>query len=144
MTRYARQLEAKVEKLQEMLQREMRLRSGLPSPYAPASIAQPGPRCVRRRVRFPSLDIDTGHDTALVRKRCVNRPAAGGCIAATIRTVSCVMTEPVPSRADRTEALRQPSPPPPPRRSFVERVKSLSSGAALATVTDGSPAAAEV
>jgi len=45
VSRYARQLEAKVEKLQEMLQREMRRSAGLPSPYAPASIAQGAPRC---------------------------------------------------------------------------------------------------
>ena len=50
MARYARQLETKVEKLQEMLQREMRRSAGLPSPYAPASIAQAGPRCVVARV----------------------------------------------------------------------------------------------
>ncbi len=46
VSRYARQLEAKVEKLQEMLQREMRRSAGLPSPYAPASIAQGASRCV--------------------------------------------------------------------------------------------------
>ena len=46
VSRYARQLEAKVEKLEEMLQREMRRSAGLPSPYAPASIAQGTSRCV--------------------------------------------------------------------------------------------------
>lgn len=44
LLRYARQLESKVEKLQEQLQREMRRSSGVPSPYAPSPRA-PGIGC---------------------------------------------------------------------------------------------------
>ncbi len=73
-----------MEKLQEMLQREMRRSAGLPSPYAPASIAQASPR---------------------------------------------------------PEVSRQPSPPPA-RRSLVERVKSLSGGAAPAAAANGAAPAA--